>query len=101
MGFPGVDLGVAADDAVTLACHIALQTTLDDGQRELEQRPVRLLHFERGLAGGDRALLDLPLPVSRACSAGERRALLREVEHDRTRITLCPVGPLHLERAFP
>ena len=38
------------DDAAALAHHIALQTSLDDGQRELEQRPVRLLHLERGLA---------------------------------------------------
>jgi hypothetical protein len=100
-GFRGVDFGVTAHDAVALACHVALQTSLDDRQRELEQRPVWLLDFERGLAGGDGALLDLPLLVSRACCAGELLARLRQVEHDRSRIAFCAVRALHLECAFP
>src|SRR5688572_23403477 len=37
VGLGGVDLGVAAHDAVALARHVALQASFDDRQRELEQ----------------------------------------------------------------
>ena len=48
--FTGVHFRGATHNTVLLARHVALQPSLDDGQRELEQRAVRVLHFERGLA---------------------------------------------------
>ena len=58
----GVDLGVAAHDAVAFAGHVSLQTPLDDRQRELEERTIGLLNFERRLAGLYRALVDELIP---------------------------------------
>ena len=47
-----VDLGLTTHDAVTFAGHVALQPSLDDGERELEERAaVGLLQLECGLAG--------------------------------------------------
>lgn len=59
-----VDLGCALHDAIALGGHVARQPVLDDGQHELEQRSVRLLHLECGLAGVDLALLDRQLLIS-------------------------------------
>ena len=57
---------MAPHDTVALAGHIALQTSLDDRLRELEQRAVGLLYLERGLAGVDGAFFDLPLSAGPA-----------------------------------
>src|SRR6185295_8763982 len=92
---------MAAHDTVLLAGHVTLQVPFDDRQRELEERSVGLLHFERRLAGVDSPLVDRPLLVSRARRTGEHLALLRQVEHDVARVALSAVRTLHRERAGP
>ena len=62
---------MADHDPVAFARHVSLQTVLDDRQRELEQRPIGLLHLKCGFAVGDGALLDTPLLSGRARRAGQ------------------------------
>src|SRR5262245_35012055 len=99
--FRRVYLGVTADDAVFFAGHLTLQPPLDDRQRELQQRAVGLLHFERGLPGVDDALLDRPLCVGRARGSGENFSFLSEIEDHVVGVAISAIRTLHRERPFP